>query len=214
MTIEDLLKALQTLSLPHPNEAQRTIMLHDGGPLWVIAGPGTGKTQALILRCLRLLCIEKVPPAAILLTTYTRKAALQLQQRLQEMLAALHSIFPEIGGIDLTSMRIGTIHSLCMDILQSTPTSPYRHIHLLDEIERIFFVMANSNLCTTQAANEAIILDLLAWARNPANPAELTFLPSRWQRAEIFLQLFERVIEDQVDQQRLRASSVNWRTFG
>jgi DNA helicase-2/ATP-dependent DNA helicase PcrA len=214
MTIEDLVKALQTLSLPYPNEAQRTVMLHDGGPLWVIAGPGTGKTQALILRCLRLLCIEKVPPAAILLTTYTRKAALQLQQRLQEALSALHSISPETGDIDLTAMRIGTIHSLCMDILQSTPASPYRHIHLLDEIERIFFVMANSSLCTTQAANDVIIMDLLAWARNPADPAELSFLPSRWQRAEIFLQLFERVIEDQVDQQRLMASSAYWRTFG
>lgn len=214
MTIEDLLQALQTLSLPQPNEAQCTVMLHDGGPLWVIAGPGTGKTQALILRCLRLLCVDKVPPAAILLTTYTRKAAFQLQQRLQETLSQLHSLFPEIGDIDLTTMRLGTIHSLCIDILQGTPGSPYRHIHLLDEIERIFFVMANSRLCSTSLDNDAVHLDLLAWAKNPAKPSDLSFLPSRWERARIFLQLFERLIEDQVDLPQIMKSSVNWRTFG
>jgi DNA helicase II / ATP-dependent DNA helicase PcrA len=213
MTIEDLLKALQTLSLPHPNEAQRTVMLHNGGPLWVIAGPGTGKTQALILRCLHLLCVEKVPPAAILLTTYTRKAAFQLQQRLQETLSKLHSLFPEVGDIDLTAMRLGTIHSLCIDILQNAPGSPYRHIHLLDEIERIFFVMTNSSLCTSGADNDVVNLDLLAWAKNPAKPPDLSFLPSRWERAHIFLQLFERLIEDQVDIQQITASSVNWRSF-
>lgn len=213
MTIDDLLDALKKLSLPEPNEAQRSVMLHDGGPLWVIAGPGTGKTQALILRCLRLLCVDKVPPAAILLTTYTRKAAFQLEQRLQETLNGLRSLFPEVGDIDLTSIRLGTIHSLCIDILQSTPTSPYRYIHLLDEVERIFFVMANSSLCTTQAANDVVIMDLLAWAKNPAQPPDLTFLPSRWERAAIFLQLFERLVEDQVDQQRLMESAVHWRTL-
>lgn len=214
MTIEDLLQALQTLSLPHPNEAQRTVMLHDGGPLWVIAGPGTGKTQALILRCLHLLCVKKVPPAAILLTTYTRKAALQLQQRLQETLSKLHSLFPEIGDIDLTTMRLGTIHSLCIEILQGTPTSPYRHIHLLDEIERLFFVLTNSSLCSASLSNDVVNIDLLAWAQNPAKPPDLSFLPSRWKRARIFLQLFERLVEDQVDLQRIMKSSVNWRTFG
>lgn len=209
MKVEELLAALQAFPSHAivPNDAQRLVMLHNGGPLWVIAGPGTGKTQALILRCLRLLCIEKVPPSAILLTTYTRKAARQLQQRLQETLHRLHAFLPETEQIDLASMRIGTIHSLCMDLLQSTPTSSFRHIHLLDEVERILFVMANSSLCTSQAMNDAIVLDLLNWAEQPDNPPDRSFLPSRWDRAQTFINLFQRLIEDGVDQERLAASA-------
>ncbi|HEU5378172.1 MAG TPA: ATP-dependent helicase [Ktedonobacteraceae bacterium] len=215
MKVEELLAALQALPSHSiiPNEAQRAVMLHDGGPLWVIAGPGTGKTQALILRCLRLLCVEKISPSAILLTTYTRKAALQLQQRLQETLHRLHAFFPEIEQIDLTSIRLGTIHSLCMDLLQSTPASPFRHIHLLDEVERILFVMANSSLCTSQAMDDAIVLDLLNWAEQPDNPPERSFLPSRWDRARIFINLFQRLIEDGINQQQLAASAPHLRVL-
>lgn len=204
MTIEELLTALQAFpSYPViPNDAQSTVMVHDGGPLWVIAGPGTGKTQALILRCLYLLCVKKIPPESLLLTTYTRKAAQQLQQRLQEALQQLHIFSPEVKQIDLTAMRVGTIHSICLDLLQTAVTSPFRHIHLLDEVERIFLVQANSSLCTSQAAKDAIYLDLLAWANQPDNPQPGQFLPTRWQRAQTFITLYQRLIEDQVDLQR------------
>lgn len=215
MKVEELLAALQALPSHSitPNDAQRMVMLHDGGPLWVIAGPGTGKTQALILRCLHLLCVEKVPPSAILLTTYTRKAALQLQQRLQETLQRLRTFFPEIEQIDFASMRLGTIHSLCMDLLQSTPTSPFRHIRLLDEVERILFVMANSNLCTNQVMDDAIVLDLLNWAEQPDSPPDRSFLPSRWARAQTFIKLFQRLIEDGINQQQLAASAPHLRVL-
>ncbi len=204
MTIEELLTALQAFpSYPViPNDAQSAVMVHDGGPLWVIAGPGTGKTQALILRCLYLLCVKKIPPESLLLTTYTRKAAPQLQQRLQEALQQLHVFSLEVKQIDLTAMRVGTIHSICLDLLQTAVTSPFRHIHLLDEVERILLVQANSSLCTSQAAKDAIYLDLLAWANQPDNPQPSQFLPTRWQRARTFITLYQRLIEDQVDLQR------------
>src|SRR5579884_569741 len=114
MTIEELLSALKAFPSYSiiPNDAQREVMLHEGGPLWVIAGPGTGKTQALILRCLYLLYVKKIPPESLLLTTYTRKAAQQLKQRLQEAHGQLHTFFPEVEQVDLTAMRIGTIHSI------------------------------------------------------------------------------------------------------
>ena len=91
MTNDELLDALA--GLPHggiiPNAEQRAVMEHTGGPLWVIAGPGTGKTQGLVLRTLRLLCVDSVAPEAIVLTTFTRKAAEQLEHRLHEILRRL-----------------------------------------------------------------------------------------------------------------------------
>src|SRR6185312_2077805 len=84
MTIDTFLKTWVKLIGKVPNVAQQSVFEHSNGPLWVIAGPGTGKTQTLILRCLFLLCVKQVPPEAIILTTFTRKAADELETRLQE----------------------------------------------------------------------------------------------------------------------------------
>ncbi len=113
MTIDELLDALASQTGRTPNPEQRTVMEHNDGPLWVIAGPGTGKTYALILRCLYLLCLCHVPPEAIVLTTFTRKAAEELKQRLHEAILRLSVVFLEMSAIDVSQMRVGTLHSLC-----------------------------------------------------------------------------------------------------
>jgi len=62
------------------NEAQREAVLHDGGPLLVVAGAGTGKTLTLVSRVARL--IEAgVAPGRILLLTFTRRAAREMLAR-------------------------------------------------------------------------------------------------------------------------------------
>lgn len=128
MTNEELLEALA--GPPHgaivPNAEQRSVMEHTGGPLWVIAGPGTGKTQGLVLRTLRLLCVDGVVPEAIVLTTFTRKAAEQLESRLHEVLRRLARAYPEVGQIDLGRMHLGTMHNICCSLLTASPSSAYR----------------------------------------------------------------------------------------
>jgi DNA helicase-2/ATP-dependent DNA helicase PcrA len=207
MTVDDLLAALR--SLPDgpmaPNEEQCQVMAHNDGPLWVIAGPGTGKTLALILRCLRLLCVDGLDPESIVLTTFTRKAAAQLDQRLRLMLRRLAVFIPEAGRIDVSRLRLGTIHSLCWDLLTESPGSAYRHLRLLDETERLFLVYTHSRICKEETADPAL-LHLLAWADNPDTPRPLSALPSRWQRARTFVDLLQRVVEDRVDGTRLGAA--------
>jgi DNA helicase II / ATP-dependent DNA helicase PcrA len=56
------------------NPAQLAAVTHRDGPMLVVAGAGSGKTRTLIYRVARL--IESgVPPGAILLLTFTRRAA-------------------------------------------------------------------------------------------------------------------------------------------
>src|SRR5260370_16632274 len=112
MIIDGLLDVLASQAGRTPNPEQCAVMEHSGGPLQVIAGPDTGKTYALILRCLYLLCMDRVPPEAIVLTTFTRKAAEELKQRLHETLLRLSDAFPEIREIDVSRMRLGTLHTL------------------------------------------------------------------------------------------------------
>ena len=85
------------------NEAQRVAVLHEGGPLLVVAGAGTGKTLTLVSRVARL--IESgVAPERILLLTFTRRAA-------REMLARAASL---VGSSSPGTARVcgGTFHAV------------------------------------------------------------------------------------------------------
>jgi DNA helicase-2/ATP-dependent DNA helicase PcrA len=67
------------------NDAQRAAVDHTEGPLLVIAGAGSGKTRTLTHRVARLVA-EGVPPAAILLLTFTRRASQEMLQRATRLL--------------------------------------------------------------------------------------------------------------------------------
>jgi DNA helicase-2/ATP-dependent DNA helicase PcrA len=66
------------------NPAQLAAVTHRDGPLLVVAGAGSGKTRTLIYRVARL--IEGgVPPGAILLLTFTRRAAQEMLRRVEQL---------------------------------------------------------------------------------------------------------------------------------
>ena len=63
------------------NEQQRRAVTHQGGPLLVLAGAGTGKTRTLVARAAWLRCAQGVPASRILLLTFTRRAASDMLAR-------------------------------------------------------------------------------------------------------------------------------------
>lgn len=67
------------------NSSQLEAVTHKEGPLLVIAGAGSGKTRTLIYRVARLV-EEGIPPASILLLTFTRKAASEMLSRATRLL--------------------------------------------------------------------------------------------------------------------------------
>ena len=78
----------------------------DVSRLCVVAGPGTGKTFALMRRVARLL-EQGVDPRRILLVTFTRVAAKDLERELRRL---------QVPGVD--RVRKGTLHSFCFGTLQ------------------------------------------------------------------------------------------------
>ena len=96
---------------PLMNEEQRAIVEHRKGPLLIIAGPGSGKTRSLTLLAMNLLLSEQAQPSELLLCTYTEKAVYELQDRLMQIARELKY------KQDLSSLRIGTIHSICKQLL-------------------------------------------------------------------------------------------------
>jgi len=73
---------MSQLAAPALNQAQETAVAHGSGPLLIIAGAGTGKTRVLVERYRRLRN-EGVPAEAILLLTFTDKAARELLDRIE-----------------------------------------------------------------------------------------------------------------------------------
>jgi DNA helicase II / ATP-dependent DNA helicase PcrA len=77
------------------------------GPLLILAGPGTGKTRTLTRRIAVLVAERGVPPEACLALTFTRRAAVEMRERLAALLPA------QAGRLTIT-----TFHGLGLTILR------------------------------------------------------------------------------------------------
>ncbi|MEG4008287.1 DNA helicase PcrA [Microcoleus sp. Pol11C1] len=122
--------------LSHLNPSQRQAVAHYNGPLLVVAGAGSGKTRALTYRVANLVRTHRVDPENILAVTFTNKAAREMKERIEKLLATQQAE-AEYGKplVDLapdvqTKLRsqiyqritkhiwMGTFHSLCGRILR------------------------------------------------------------------------------------------------
>ena len=83
------------------NLAQREAVVHDDGPMLVLAGAGSGKTRVLTTRIVRLISERGVQPHEILAVTFTNKAAGEMRERIARQL-----------GYEPKGMWCGTFHAL------------------------------------------------------------------------------------------------------
>jgi DNA helicase-2/ATP-dependent DNA helicase PcrA len=70
-----------------PNKQQKETIHYAHGPLYLPAGPGSGKTRVLLWRTFNLIVFHEIKPENIFLSTFTQKAAKQLKEGLQTLLA-------------------------------------------------------------------------------------------------------------------------------
>lgn len=118
-------RAIETL-----NPRQRTAVTFTGGPLLILAGPGSGKTRALTCRAAYLILEKGVSPENILLLTFTNKAAEEMKKRIKRLLTdhrpqtTVHGNQPRTLNLERVPYA-GTFHSFCARILR-------RHGHYSD----------------------------------------------------------------------------------
>lgn len=110
------------------NEKQRTAIDAIEGPVMVLAGPGTGKTQVLSVRIANILQKTDTSPDAILALTFTESAAKNMQERLTSII-----------GVTAYYVNISTFHSFCTNVIQNNPDQFFVSLEAepLSELEKM-----------------------------------------------------------------------------
>ena len=140
------------------NAEQRQAVDALEGPVMVIAGPGTGKTQILAARILNLLQQVDNHAQEILCLTYTEAGAMAMQKRLHRFM-----------GADAGKVNIHTFHGLCNKIIQENPDKfSKRELRVMDDLDKIEILQgiienlpADSKLKTYQDDAQSTRKDLM-----------------------------------------------------
>ncbi len=156
------------------------------GPLLIIAGPGSGKTFTLVERILYLIEHKQVEPENILVATFTEKAANELVTRISNRLHEADIKF------NLNEMYVGTIHSLCLRILEENReyTRLKKNYILMDQFDQQYMLY--------QKLNQFLELNEIE--------SLLNFNTSRWKQSQELLKWINKLSEEIVNIDKLIAS--------
>ena len=165
-----LIKAAGSDFYPPDDEQAKAVYADPRADLFIVAGPGTGKTSCLSFRALYLIFVAGLTPRSIIATTFTKKAAAELRSRLlgwgyRLIDAATKTDLPQgklefLKAIDLNQILTGTIDSLAENILREHRAAGEEPPVLADDyITRT--IMARDGLLDTKLYFSKSLNDLL-----------------------------------------------------
>lgn len=168
------------------NEAQQQAVLHENGPLLLLAGAGSGKTKTLTHRIARLVQ-GGVPTSAILAVTFTNKAAKEMRERLATLVG-------DDAGSRAFMPWMGTFHSICVRMLRydGEHNGIPKNFVILDESDRLGFIKSVMKEQSISEKNYAprSVASLISSAKNEGmsatDYAETAQLPLQKVVASVF----------------------------
>jgi len=150
-----------------------------------------------------------VPPDSIFVTTFTEKAARNLEDRIAQKRALIVAAQPQLASIDTSKLRIGTLHALCNDLLQEFRSQNYQNVRLMDDFEQKLFVREHLSIVKSPSqSSDHAFWSQFSWLFGPQEwQPSYSNLPSKWKTTRALVQLLGRVTEDRVSLPGLQAAS-------
>lgn len=150
----------------------------------VLACAGSGKTEVIAQRIVRLLQGPDIEPRNIVAFTFTEKAAGELKERVHRRIKEHHG---QVTG--LAEMYIGTIHGYALDLMQSHAPEAFKYNVLNDSQIRLLIDRYSNRSGLTTATK------LVQGSRESLQ---------RWKHSRLYQQVMAVLREDKVDRRLLR----------
>ena len=205
---EDIVVNVLKRDISSNEDQKKSILANSNESLFIVAGPGSGKTTVIVLKILKYIFVDDIAPEEILATTFTRKAANELHSRIlswgdqiknylidniteEDMNEEIRLINLIEKKIDLNKINIGTTDSVGEDLLR-VHREPGTNQPLVIEDFVSKSAMTNVLIKNNDYLNE----DLREYLKSFTTKEKLEE-PSKM--AEILLNLKNRMYYDQVN---------------
>lgn len=204
---EDIVVDILKRDISSNKNQQKAILTESNKSLFIVAGPGSGKTTVMVLKILKYIFVDDINPNEILATTFTRKAAEELYSRIlgwgdEIKNYLLDNIDDEnfdnllkIDRIDFNQIKIGTTDSVAEELLRDNKKPGENQAIVIEEF------VANSAMMRILIEDETYRDEkLVEFLKELSGRAELKE-PSKM--SEILMKIKNRLFYDQVDLEEL-----------
>ena len=187
------------------SEQKRAILSKSDESLFIVAGPGSGKTTVMVLKILKYLFVDDINPHEILATTFTRKAADELYSRIlgwgdqikNHLIDSAGDSFEDaeriskIERIDFNQINIGTTDSIAEQLLREHKKPGENQAIVIENF------VANSAMINILIEKDRYLnKDLVEYLKELSGRNKLEE-PS--QMSKILMEMKDRIFHDQID---------------
>ncbi|MBR6927894.1 MAG: DEAD/DEAH box helicase [Methanobrevibacter sp.] len=206
---EDIVVDILERDISSNKNQQKAILSKSNESLFIVAGPGSGKTTVMVLKILKYIFVDDIDPNEILATTFTRKAAEELYSRilgwgdqiknhLLDNVDDFESI-AKIDRIDFNQIKIGTTDSIAEELLRDFKKPGENQAIVIEEF------VANSAMMRIIIENEAYLnKELVEYLKELSGKSKMEE-PSKL--SEILVNIKNRLFYDQIDIDKLYEQS-------
>lgn len=198
---EDIVVNILKRDISSNHDQKKAILSKANEGLFIVAGPGSGKTTVIVLKILKYIFVDDIKPNEILATTFTRKAADELYSRIlgwgDEIKNYLidnagddFNRLIEINRIDFNQLTIGTTDSIAQELLR-VHKEPGTNQEVVIEQFVAKFAMVKILLKDNRYLDENLRGYLKSFTKKELKEAS--------QMSEILLEMKNRMYFDQID---------------
>lgn len=198
---EDIIVKVLERDISSNEDQKKAIFSNPNQSLFLVAGPGSGKTTVMVLKILKFIFVDDMHPSEILATTFTKKAAEELYSRIlgwgdeiRNHLLEDVDDFDEIAKImriDFNQIKVGTIDKLAEETMKQHKEPGTNHPIIIEEF------VANSAMIKILSENQIYKNESLQDYLKSLTGKEK--LDEASKMSKILLNIKDRIHHDQVD---------------